>query len=214
MLLFGAERYHSCAVSIYEICVTVPIRSLYQPSVVTAVPRGGTLAPTPTWQRHDFCEHSAGAKDRRVCELWVQFLCRCGETRGVFPGRKGFGRCGVDEREMRRKRAECVGAMVGVGAGNPLRPVCRIRYSVGSGGPGQVLSGPIRGPDEERFKNNSQIRCTGAKIGLERGGGFGNLGALLRMAIYHQKHVVLHFFFEDRVAMSPPIHVRVNTKHD
>ena len=46
MLLFGAERYHCCAVSICDICVTVPIRSLHQPSVVTPVPRGGTLAPT------------------------------------------------------------------------------------------------------------------------------------------------------------------------
>ena len=128
----------------------------------------------PTWKRHDFCEHSAGGKDRRVCELWVQFLCRCGETRGVFPGRKGFGRCGVDEREMMGKRAKYVGAMVGVGAGNPLRAVCHIRYSLGRGGPGQVLSGPTRGPDKVRFKNNSQIRYTGAKFGLERGSGFGS----------------------------------------
>ena len=109
---------------------------------------------------------------------------------------------------MRGKRAERVGAMVGVGAGNPLRAVCHIRYSVGRGGPGQVLSGPTRGPDKVRFKNNSQIRYTGAKFGLERGSGFGSLGALLRMAISHQKHVVLHFFFEDRVPMSPPIDVR------
>ena len=70
---------------------------------------------------------------------------------------------------MRGKRAERVGAMVGVGAGNPLRAVCHIRYSVGHGGPGQVLSGSTRGPDKVRFKNNSQIRYTGAKFGLERG---------------------------------------------
>ena len=85
------------------------------------------------------------------------------------------------------------GRQVGVGAGNPLRAVCRIRYSVGSGGPGQVLSGPTRGPDKVRFENDSQKRYTGAKFGLERGSGFESLDALLRMAISHQKHVVLQF---------------------
>ena len=108
---------------------------------------------------------------------------------------------------MGAKRAECVGAMVGVGAGNPLRAVCRIRYSVGSDGPGQVLSGPTCGPDKVRSKNNSQIRYTWAKSGLERGSGFWSLGVLLRMAISRQKDVVLQFFFGDGVPMSLPIDV-------
>ena len=108
---------------------------------------------------------------------------------------------------MSGERAECVCAMVGVGAGNRLRAVCRIRYSVGSDGPGQVLSGPTCGPDKVRSKNNSQIRYTWAKSGLERRSGFCSLDVLLRMAISRQKDVVLQFFFGDGVPMSLPIDV-------
>ena len=97
--------------------------------------------------------------------------------------------------------------MVGVGAGSPLRVVCRIRFSVESDGPGQVLSRPTCGPDEVRFKNTSQIRYTWAKSGLERRSGLWSMGVLLRMVISRQKHVVLKYFSEDGVETSLPIDV-------
>ena len=78
---------------------------------------------------------------------------------------------------------------------------------MGSDGPGQVLSGPTCGPDKVRSKNNSQIRYTWAKSGLERGSGFWSLGVLLRMAISRRKHVVLQFVFGDGVPMSLPLDV-------
>ena len=44
-----------------------------------------------------------------------------------------------------------MGAVVGVGAGNLLHAVCRIRYSVGRDGPGQVLSGLGRSVAKIRY---------------------------------------------------------------
>ena len=56
---------------------------------------------------------------------------------------------------MSGRRAECVGAMVGVGPRTPLSALCRTTPGVTSDGLEKVIFGLTGGPDKVSLKKNS-----------------------------------------------------------